>query len=303
MNWLKNFINKIIPVSSSSEDDSKPYEVANDRFVDQEFIFDLEESLLRSDCGIDFTEQVLKLIQGKDLKVSQAQNLVLEYCLETLKKAENNIPSLDEESLLIFMVGVNGAGKTTSSAKLANMLFKQKKKKSLFVPCDTFRAAAAEQLTRWSQRVGLPIHESELKRPDAILFEAIKLLEAKEADVLIVDTAGRLQNKTTLMEELSKLSKTAQKHIPSGTKILTYLVLDASTGQNGYQQALLFKEATSVDGIILTKFDGSYKGGIIFAIAHGLSIPICFVGTGEGLEDFKPFKADDYVKDFIFYEK
>ena len=205
---------------------------------------------------------------------------------------------------IILVTGVNGAGKTTSIGKLAYR-FQQMGKKVLIAPCDTFRAAALEQLSKWAQRAEVSIFKdfqenkiTNQPKTDAVLYQSLKLAEKEKVEVLIVDTAGRLQNKKGLMDELGKLSKVIDKHAPIDSRIQRLLVIDATTGQNGYNQAVLFNETTKLSGIILSKFDGSAKGGILFAIGHNLRIPVVYLGTGEGIEQLQIFNSAEFVKTF-----
>jgi fused signal recognition particle receptor len=197
--------------------------------------------------------------------------------------------------LTVFLiVGVNGSGKTTSIAKLA-AYFKRQKRSVLLAAADTFRAAAGEQLDIWAERVGVPIVGGQPgSDPGAVVFDAVQAARARKADLLIADTAGRLHTQYNLMQELKKVRNVAAKAVP-GSPHETFLVIDATTGQNALAQAKQFKDAVAVTGVVLTKLDGTAKGGIVFAIAHDLGLPVCFVGTGEHVEDWAEFDPDVFV--------
>ena len=196
------------------------------------------------------------------------------------------------------MIGVNGAGKTTTIGKMA-LRYKNEGKKVILGAADTFRAAAIEQLEIWSSRVGVPIVKQKMNSdPAAVVFDTVQSAKAHGADVVIIDTAGRLHNKVNLMNELSKLRKIIDRELPDAAKE-TLLVLDATTGQNGLQQAKVFRETAGLTGIILTKLDGTAKGGICVAIAQELGVPVKYVGLGEGIDDLQPFNAEEYVKALI----
>lgn len=226
-----------------------------------------------------------------------------EQVLELIRQEVVNFLTLEESSELclnssgpsvILVVGVNGAGKTTSIAKLAHQ-FKQEHKRVLLAAGDTFRAAAIDQLQIWADRIGVDIiKHQEGADPGAVVYDAMNAAQARRADILIIDTAGRLQNKTNLMKEIGKVRKIIEREMP-GAPHEVLLVVDATTGQNAISQARLFAEATGVSGIILTKLDGTAKGGIVLAIAHELKIPVKFIGIGEGMEDLRPFAADMFA--------
>lgn len=313
MNWFKNFFGKVFSknapeevvvydtLQSSAENAlTTEFEDAN-KPIDEKFLLELEEKLLRLDCGLEFAEYICQEIRKqKNLSVAQARVLVRDLCLQSLEQA-NSQPSGQTNAKLqiVLVVGVNGAGKTTSIGKLAYRWVKQGKK-VLVAPCDTFRAAAKEQLQRWVERAGAQILIPEQpKKPDALLFAALKKAQTEHFDILLVDTAGRLQSKKTLMEELSKLSQVISKHSPESTSKQSLLVLDATTGQNGYQQAVAFNQVTQLNGLILTKFDGSAKGGIVFAISHNLKLPIRYLGLGEKIDQLTEFKIDDFVREVL----
>lgn len=292
MNWLNSFFKRIVNQNLTNEVEEEI------KLVDEEYLFELEEKLLRADCGIEFSEYIVKNLRNKDnLNTKQAKTEIINLCLQTLKAAENQKPVIENQKLnIILIVGVNGAGKTTSIGKLAYK-FKNQNKKVLIAPCDTFRAAASEQLQKWAARANVDILQAnaQSKKADSVLYEALDKAQKEKYDILIVDTAGRLQNKKGLMDELGKLANVIDKYAPANSYIQRFLVIDATTGQNGYSQAILFNEATSLTGIILTKFDGSAKGGILFAINYNLKIPIKYLGLGEQIDQLQEFKAEEFV--------
>lgn len=309
MNWLGKFFNKVL---NKAEDNREivvsESEVAIQKLdlVSEEYFTDLEEKLLTLDCGIDLAEHIVDKLRKRSAfsTIHEAEQEVVNVCIEILSEnhKELNIETSDKHLKIIFITGVNGSGKTTSIGKIANLL-KQKGHKVLIAPCDTFRAAAQEQIKKWAERAKVDIHmpsQGDNQKADSVLFESIKKAKDEKYDTLIVDTAGRLQNKKELMDELSKLSKVIDKHTtPEDTIVHRWLVIDSTTGQNGYRQAEMFNEVSELDGIILSKFDGSAKGGIIFAIAHKLHIPIRFVGIGEKMDDIKLFHPDNFVHELI----
>jgi fused signal recognition particle receptor len=304
MNWLNNFFGRVFGAETESNQKENLEETPEDTSpVDEEYLFDLEEKLIRLDCGLEFAEYIVKQFRDK-LPVTkvQAEKLVFELCVNSLKEAykEQNADTRKQNDLnIILIVGVNGAGKTTSIGKLAHSLG-QKGQKVLIAPCDTFRAAASEQLQKWAERAKAEIYIPEgHKKPDTVLYEAIQQAKANKVNYMIVDTAGRLQNKKDLMAELARLANVIEKHSPGNTHSESLLVIDATTGQNGFQQAVAFNEATKLAGVILTKFDGSAKGGIIFAIAHNLKLPIKYLGTGEGINQLSEFEVESFVKELI----
>ena len=308
MNWLSKFFKKAFN-SESSEEISE--NLNNNILITQDYLIELEEKLLKLDCGSDFTEYIINKIKlfinnksatrvtlGETLE--ELKNLCIEVLLQA-EKSQENINIINNNKLnIIFIAGVNGSGKTTSIGKLANYL-KNQNKKVLIAPCDTFRAAAQEQVSVWAKRAGVEIltpSQGSSQKADSILFEAIQKAQAEKFDILLVDTSGRLQNKENLMQELKKIYKVIEKHA-SDAEIHRWLVIDSSTGQNGYQQALKFNEITKLTGIILTKFDGSAKGGVIFAIAHSLRIPIKFLGIGEKIEQIEKFEAKNFINKLL----
>ena len=269
-----------------------------------EFMEELEEGLVMSDIGIDTSDSIMKeldtaineryIIKEKQIKKELAG--IIEGLMD---KGERNRMS-EDYPLIILMIGINGGGKTTSIAKLAHM-YKKKGKSVMLAAADTFRAAAAEQLQTWGDRVGVRvIRHEEGTDPTAVIYDAIQAAKANNIDVLICDTAGRLQNKVNLMRELEKMSKVISREYPEATRE-NLLVLDATTGKNAISQAEEFSSIADITGIILTKMDGTARGGISITIADQFDMPINFIGMGEGLDDLIPFNAKDFA-DSIFEE-
>lgn len=266
--------------------------------LDADFYEELEYVLISSDIGAQATEEIIENIK----KVAKKQKIRTE---EDLKKALRDvmIEIIDIDNtpqkfpVVITMVGVNGVGKTTTIGKLAYN-FKSDKKGVLLVAGDTFRAAASDQLNEWAKRVGVRIVKyNEGADPGAVVFDGISSGKAKGDDVILVDTAGRLHNKDNLMEELKKINRVIDREWTGNKQ--TYLVIDATTGQNAISQVKAFNEFVHIDGIVLTKLDGSAKGGIVFAIAKELGVPVKYVGLGEGKEDLQPFDARAFVENII----
>ena len=269
--------------------------------LDDEFYEELEYVLLSSDIGAEATTEIIDNVK----KLAKKEHIKTESeFYELLKQAMIDILVYDEEEeeypQLITFVGVNGVGKTTTIGRLANY-FKNDGKSVLLVAGDTFRAAATDQLTEWSKRAKVRIVKyGEGVDPASVVYDGISSALAKKEDVVLVDTAGRLHNKSNLMEELKKINKVIDKEWTNqGYTHKNYLVIDATTGQNALSQVESFNEMVGIDGIVLTKLDGTAKGGVIFAIAKEYGIPIKFVGVGEGLDDIIPFNAKDFVDGII----
>ncbi|WP_208611162.1 MULTISPECIES: signal recognition particle-docking protein FtsY [Listeria] len=276
--------------------------MARYRKVDDDFFEDIEEVLIGADVGfetvmelVDQLKHEVKLRNISDPKEVQeviVEKLVAIYEGEEEFDARVNVQS-DGLTVILF-VGVNGVGKTTTIGKLAHK-YKEEGKKVVLAAGDTFRAGAIDQLEVWSERAGVDIiKHAEGGDPAAVIFDAVQSAKAKNADILLCDTAGRLQNKVNLMNELEKVKRVITREIPNAPHEVL-LVLDATTGQNAFVQAKQFKEATDVSGIVLTKLDGTAKGGIVIAIRNELEIPVKFVGLGEGIHDLKTFDANEYV--------
>ena len=265
--------------------------------IDDDFLDELEEILITSDMGVETTMDIIEYIKEETKKrkledTLEIKDVIKEYLINVLK--ENETSDVADKQRVILIVGVNGVGKTTSIGKIAYRL-KQSGNKVIVAAADTFRAAAVEQLKEWCQRAGVDIIASDQgSDPGAVVFDAIQAAKARKSDILICDTAGRLHNKKNLMNELSKISKILDREF-SEAHIDVYLVIDATTGQNGIVQAKLFKEACNINGLILTKLDGTAKGGIAFPIVNELKIPIKYVGVGEQIDDLQDFNAQDFV--------
>lgn len=277
--------------------------VARYRKVDEDFFEELEDLLLQADVGFETVMELMdKLrfeVQRKNIKDTEGiQTLISEKLVEIYEAGEENLTELNMqpkgELTVILFVGVNGVGKTTTIGKLAHRL-KSEGKSVLLAAGDTFRAGAIDQLQVWGDRVGCEvIKQSEGSDPAAVMYDAIRAAKNRGADVLICDTAGRLQNKVNLMNELEKVHRVISREVPDAPHEVL-LALDATTGQNALVQAQMFKEATNVTGIVLTKLDGTAKGGIVLAIRNKLHIPVKFVGLGEKMDDLQPFDAERYV--------
>lgn len=267
--------------------------------LDEEFYEELEEILIQADVGvttsIKLVDEIRTAVKKRKISSPQEINELIKEEINNILSSQSNSLNLTTDKLTVIMVvGVNGAGKTTSIGKLAYR-FKSEGKKVLLAAGDTFRAAAIDQLQVWADRVGVDlIKHQEGSDPGAVVFDALQAAAARKADILIVDTAGRLQNKTNLMKEIAKLKKIVSREI-EGAPQEVLLVLDATTGQNAISQAKQFAEATGLTGIILTKLDGTAKGGIVIAIANELSIPVKLIGIGEGIEDLRDFSAESFA--------
>lgn len=270
--------------------------------IDDDLFDELEEVFIMADIGVDtvvsFIDDLKEEVYHKKITDPLLlQEMIMDKMFEIYLNGEivNANLNLNKNGLsVILFVGVNGVGKTTSIAKIANQ-YKKEGKKVLLAAGDTFRAGAVEQLNVWAKRVGVDIVTKEAGAdPSAVMYDAIKKAMSEEYDILLCDTAGRLQNKVNLMNELSKMKRVLQKEMPEAPHE-TLLVVDATTGQNGMSQAKAFKEATDVTGVILTKLDGTSKGGIVLAIRHEMGIPIKYIGLGEGVEDLEIFDIEQYL--------
>ncbi len=267
--------------------------------LNDEFFDELEEALIMADLGAEASMNIVDTLRerAKSKKLRSAEEIrdELQEILVEIMTREPTALVLDTKPSVILVIGVNGVGKTTSIGKLANLL-KGEGKKVLLAAGDTFRAAAADQLSIWAERAGVDIirHE-EGADPAAVVFDAIAAAKARGSDVILCDTAGRLHNKQNLMNELTKIGKVIAREVP-GASVEKLLVLDAATGQNAVAQAKQFHEATGVSGIVLTKLDGTAKGGIVVSICESLGIPVKFVGVGEQMEDLLPFQAEEFAR-------
>ena len=270
--------------------------------IDDDFYDELEESLILADLGATVAHDAVKKLRDVVYQKSiqrgdDVKQALREILIEKLNVGDTAL-DLTTQPSVVLVIGVNGVGKTTSIGKLAHSL-KGEGKRVLLCAADTFRAAAADQLEIWANRAECEIVCSvEGADPGAVLFDSLAAAKARNVDVVLCDTAGRLHNKVNLMNELGKLRKIIDRETPDAAKE-TLLVLDATTGQNGLQQAKVFRETAGLTGIILTKLDGTAKGGICVAIAQELGVPVKFVGLGEGIDDLKPFDAEEYVKALI----
>jgi len=267
------------------------------RHVDEDLFDELEELLIGADVGVNTTEEILdelrEVVIDENIKEPEEVKSKLLTILRTLI-GEHEPLCLDTKPAVILVIGVNGVGKTTSIGKISREL-KSQGKKVVVAAADTFRAAAAEQLTVWCERAGVDIvKQAAGADPASVVFDAINSAKSKKADVLIVDTAGRLHNKKNLMDELAKIDRVISRELP-GSSRETLLVLDATTGQNAVMQAKEFKAASEITGLVLTKLDGTAKGGIVLSIKKELGIPVKFIGVGEKIDDMKTFDPDDFA--------
>ena len=270
--------------------------------LDDDFYDELEESLILADLGVETatkaTERLRKAIKEKHLKTTEEAKAELKEILVDMLNVGDTALDLSTTPSVILVIGVNGVGKTTTIGKIATQLVNQGKK-VLLVAGDTFRAAAADQLEIWAGRSGADIvRQHEGADPASVVYDGIQAARARNVDVIIVDTAGRLHNKTNLMNELNKISRIVERELPKAAKEVL-LVLDGTTGQNGLIQAKQFKEIAGVTAIALTKLDGTAKGGIVISVADALQIPVKFVGVGEKAEDLMPFQAREFVEALI----
>lgn len=266
--------------------------------IDDEFLEELEEILITSDMGVETTLDIIEYIKSEVKKnkiedTAEIKNMIKTYLVNMLEE-HATVEEENNKQRVILIVGVNGVGKTTSIGKIAYR-FKTSGKKVIVAAADTFRAAAVEQLKEWCNRADVEIISSEHgSDPASVIYDAIQAAKARQSDILICDTAGRLHNKVNLMNELSKMFKILDREF-SEAVIEVYLVIDATTGQNGIIQAKLFGETCKINGLILTKLDGTAKGGIAFPIVKELNIPIKYIGVGEQIDDLQPFNAVEFV--------
>ncbi len=277
----------------------KIYELFKGRAIDDDFYDELEMALISADVGVTATELIIEKLKdecyAKRLTdTSSAKDILKEIMVSEI---DYEIPEY-EYPLVILVAGVNGVGKTTAIGKLAKY-FKQEGKSVVLAAADTFRAAASDQLTVWAERAGVRIvKQSEGSDPAAVVFDAVNSAKARKDDVVLIDTAGRLHNKKNLMNELNKIHKVVDREYPN-CDYRTYIVLDATTGQNAVAQVETFGEIFDIDGIILNKLDGTAKGGVVFAISSEQEIPVCFVGVGEKIDDLIKFNATDFINELI----
>ncbi len=266
--------------------------------VDEDLFEELEELLIEADIGVDTTEELLDNLreQVKEERIKAPEDV--KKCLyEMLREmlGERQGLNLETKPSVILVIGVNGVGKTTSIGKIAAEL-KHEKKKVIVAAADTFRAAAAEQLQVWCDRAGVDlIRQGDGADPAAVVFDAINAAKSRKADVLIIDTAGRLHNKKNLMDELAKINRVISRELPDASRE-NLLAVDATTGQNGIAQAKEFREAAALTGLILTKLDGTAKGGVVLTIKKNLGIPVKFIGVGEGIDDMRAFDPEEFAE-------
>ena len=267
------------------------------RKVDEELFEELEEALISADIGVYVTEEILDRLRDivKDKNIKESEEVKDELFAILSEMVGDHEPlNLSTNPSVILVIGVNGVGKTTSIGKISAEL-KSQGKKVVVAAADTFRAAAAEQLTVWCDRAGVDIiKQGAGADPASVVFDAIGAVKSRGADVLIIDTAGRLHNKKNLMDELAKIDRVIARELPDAAKE-TLLVLDATTGQNAILQAKEFKEASKITGLVLTKLDGTAKGGIVLSIKQELGIPVKFIGVGEKIDDMKPFNGSEFA--------
>ena len=270
--------------------------------LDNDFYDELEESLILADIGVETATKAVERLRAeaksRRLKTAEDARACLREILAEMLNVGDPALRLDTRPSVVLVIGVNGVGKTTTIGKLANQLSKSGKK-VLLCAADTFRAAAADQLEIWAGRAGVEIvRQHEGADPAAVVFDAITAARARKSDVILCDTAGRLHNKQNLMNELGKIAKIIDRELPEASKEVL-LVLDATTGQNGLLQAKQFKEIAGVTGMVLTKLDGTAKGGIVIAVADTLQIPVKYIGVGEQMDDLMPFEGEEFVKALI----
>jgi fused signal recognition particle receptor len=274
--------------------------LAGKKEIDADLLDELEYTLITADLGVKTVNDILESIRLRVHRklagdAGEIRNLIREQLLEILRASDTPVHLVAQPPAVVMVVGVNGAGKTTTIGKLAHR-FLGEGRKVLLCAADTFRAAAIEQLDVWAKRAGVDmIRQKTGSDPSAVVFDALSAAKARQVDYVIVDTAGRLHTKDNLMAELEKMRRTSQRVIP-GSPHEVWLVLDATTGQNGLEQARRFTESSGVTGIVLTKLDGTAKGGVVVAIARELNLPIRYVGVGEKIDDLLPFEADKFIE-------
>lgn len=277
----------------------KFYEVFKGRKLDDDFYDDLESALISVDVGVTAAENIVEELRAACFEQRVTSTDEAKGLLKSIMTAQIDYDVAEYEyPLIILVAGVNGVGKTTAIGKLAKY-FKSQGKSVMLAAADTFRAAAAEQLTVWAERSGVRIvKQDEGADPAAVVFDALASAKAKHYDVILVDTAGRLHNKKNLMNELGKINRVIERECPDAD-FRTYIVLDATTGQNAVAQVNTFNELLDIDGIILNKLDGTAKGGVVFAISAEEELPVVYVGVGEGIDDLLPFNAEEFIEELF----
>ena len=288
--------------TKSSFDEKLNNVFSNFRKVDEELLDELEEALIMSDVGVETSTKIITNLRNKikkeKIEDEQAVKQALRDEIKNVLEEVDNTLKLETTPSVILVVGVNGVGKTTSIGKIANRL-KQDGKKVVVAAADTFRAAAVEQLEIWANRAGCDIvKREEGTDPAAVVYDAVKIAKEKQADDLICDTAGRLHNKKYLMDELVKIKKVIDKELPEASKEVL-MVLDATTGQNAISQVTAFKETVNITGLVLTKLDGTAKGGVVIGIVAENKVPVKFIGIGEQIDDMEIFNSNDFVNALI----
>lgn len=274
--------------------------------IDDDFYEELEEVLIMGDVGVNTTNYLIDRLKKKVKETHakypvECKNILIDVIKEIMVLPEDAY-DFESSQAVVMVVGVNGVGKTTTVGKIAGLM-KESNKKVLVAAADTFRAAANDQLTEWAKRAGVDIVSSkEGTDPASVVFDAVSAAKARNVDILLCDTAGRLHNKKNLMEELRKMNRIVEKEFPNAIKE-TWVVLDATTGQNAVNQAREFNEVASLNGIVLTKMDGTAKGGIAIAIANELNIPVKFIGVGEGMDDLQRFNPEEFIDALFATEK
>ena len=309
MGFFSDILNKITGKTKVGANLAEKQDLNNDSFISEDMVAELEADLIRSDLGVklacDFCEMITRQLKSGPLKKSDLPKLLEEFLLKAFLKIKNQEElfklNLNKIGLnIILVVGVNGVGKTTSIGKLAYKL-KQDGRRVLIAAGDTFRAAAEEQIDLWAKKAGAGLLRlEEGAKSSTVVFKALEKAKNEGFDVLIIDTAGRVQTKQNLMDELTKLKQVITKNTSTEDQLETMLVLDASTGSNAVLQAEKFNEATSLNSIILTKFDGSAKGGMVFALAYEFGLPVKFIGVGEKLEDLKEFNLEEFTGKYFY---
>lgn len=315
MSWFKKIfgketketLDKGLEKSNRSFFDKIGRAVAGKSKVDDEVLDELEEILISSDVGVETTVKIIKMIEDrvakdKFMSTSELDQILREEIMKLLAENKSSDSTFEipesNKPYVIMVVGVNGVGKTTTIGKLAHQ-FKQQGKKVVLGAADTFRAAAVDQLVIWSERVGVPIVKQGMGAdPASVAFDSVQSAKAQNADVVLIDTAGRLHNKVNLMNELSKIKRVMQKVIPEAPHEIL-LVLDGSTGQNAFEQAKQFTAATEVTSLAITKLDGTAKGGVVIGISDQFKIPVKYIGVGEGMNDLQPFNKYEFVDSFF----
>ncbi len=303
---MASFMDKIKKGFSKTKSqvfDKVTFAINAKKTIDEDLLEEIEEIMISGDVGVDATMHIIEAVKNRVKKEKyeaprELFRILKEEVVNVFPKDQFDENNLPVKPYVILVIGVNGVGKTTSIAKLANR-FQQNGKKVLLAAADTFRAAAVEQLEVWAQRLNVDIikHQSG-SDPGAVAFDSLQAAKARNADVVIIDTAGRLHTKVNLMEELKKIQRVVKKVIPEAPH-LNLLVLDGTIGQNALNQARQFIQDVGVDGIILTKLDGTAKGGAVIGIAHQLKIPVDFIGVGEGIDDLQPFDASVYAESLL----